>query len=170
MPRWWRITFYIFLVFYIMRSGGSLDALISNAAHLFCIPANKIRKVLLVNTLSPKGDSFSGHAWRNRLRWVLNARTKRFECLLDDIPGRIHLPVQFQTTDRTAMHTHIQILLDPLSALTAAAHLGAVCRVHGNQLATSFCRFVDQHFREHPQPWHRAMSARGACSWSWIVW
>jgi hypothetical protein len=103
-----------------------------------------------VITLSPKDDSFSGHARRNRPRFVLNARSERFECLTKNVPGGIHIPVKFKAADWTSMNTNMQTLLD--NRPTPTTHLGCVGWVHGNQLATSFFRFVCQQFHEHTEP------------------
>jgi len=55
-------------------------------------PSNAI---IVVTTLSPKGDSFSRHARRNRPRFVLNAQPERVERTFEDISGSVHIPINF---------------------------------------------------------------------------
>ena len=48
-----------------------------------------------VTTLSPKDDSFSRHARPNGPRSVLTAQSERVERFLANIPGNVHIPVEF---------------------------------------------------------------------------
>ncbi len=75
-------------------------------------------------------SGFSGNAGPSGRRSRLTARSGRVECTegkLQDIPGGVLVPVEFQVTVRTAMHAHTQgFPHDPPAATADLRRVGGV--------------------------------------------
>jgi hypothetical protein len=68
---------------------------------------------------------------------------------IQNITGRIHVPVEYQTTIRARKHTHTQVFFH--QPTTPAAPLRGAGRIHGNHQHTSFFRFVRQQLPQFTQ-------------------
>jgi|GEM_PF-3420168 len=74
-----------------------------------------------VTTLPAKAGSFSGHARRNRPRYVLTAQPKPFQRQREYISGGVDILIQHQTAVRAIVSSDMQFFSD--NSTTTTTHL-----------------------------------------------